>query len=158
MLSIPSAPRVCLVGYSSVNKHFAGKSFPTDHVLQLYVQKGAAFSALEATDITPPQDAWDFTHPKNAEHFTAAHVTKTPLKFIEVTTKVTISSELCKMGVDHVVIGVLVRNPALGEDCILYNNYVVHPIVCSVNPGKATDCVCLRLCTMQYLQHSYSYI
>ena len=105
----------------------------------MYVQKGATFSALEATDITPSQNAWVFTYPMNAKHFTALHTTKAPLKFTEVTSKVTISTELCKMGVDHVVLGVLVKNPALDEDCVVYNNYVVHPITCSLNPGKATN-------------------
>ena len=116
--------------------HVAFSNNILNWIFQLYAQKGATFNTLLATDITPLEDAWQFTDSTNAGHFTAAHAVQTPLTFTGVATLVNLPAELCQMGVDHVILGVIDNRTQSPRDCILYNNYVAHPVVCSSDPGK----------------------
>jgi len=116
-------------------------------MLQLYAQKGATFSSLLASDITPPRETWTFADNTNEHHFEANHGSNMKLNFAGVTMKVNLTAELCQQGVDHLILKVEVDDSRPDQDCVLYNNYVAHPIVCSIDPGKFSSfCCCLHMC------------
>jgi hypothetical protein len=79
-----------------------------------------------STDLTT---SWTISTTENAQ-FIAEHIQSTGQTFTKVQGQITVTSSLCQLGVDHLVLLVEAESANGINECLVYNNYYTLPILC----------------------------
>ena len=91
---------------------------------------GRTYNRAVMVDVSPA--TWTYSPGEEALRWAVLHAA-TAHTFRRVTGNITVTSAICDMGADHLLLGV--EAAMLDDECVLHNNYHAVPISCT-SQGK----------------------